>query len=307
VYGGTGLGHLDTGLLPGRAYRWRVEAVRGGSVVGEATVSATTPAAVIGPLTGRAVSPSRIDLAWADPGGLDEVALQSSIGQVGRWAGGTTAASHTGLAASTAYNYRVDGLRGGLVVASANVNGITTLAPQYAQRTWSGLATAVASYGQSGAKRTDTSNAYAGYYSSTWGTQRSLWTFDIPAEVRSCHSIDSVKVAVWSAHTYQNSGASVGLVVHHGSVAGGTFPGSTGAFGTFHAPKGGWVGQTGDGWLDVGRYTTPGRTTVAEEIRAHGATGFGLAATTTSQAGYMYATGTGADRPKLAITYTVRI
>lgn len=260
-------------------------------------------------LTATTVSASQISLSWTDLGPGHTYVVQCNPS--GLIVNGSTATSHqhTGLAGSTLYAYRVDAYYAGTKVDEAHASATTQAVPppQYQQKTWSGLATAVASYAENGSRRTDTSNAYAGRYSSTWGTQRSLWTFDIPSDVHNCASIDAVRFAVWSLHTFNNSGASVGLVVHHGSVAGSTFPGSTGIFGTYHAPKPGWIGQTPDGWVDITNAATPGRSTVREEFRVLGAAGLGLAATTTAQAGYMYAWGTGLDRPKLSITYTVRI
>lgn len=164
----------------------------------------------------------------------------------------------------------------------------------------------------------NTSELYYGYYSSNQGQQKSLWCWNIPADVRNCISIDRIDVLVYNIHAYLNSGGSTGLVVHHGAFQGGfpaTFPGSTGILQhggnnwLIGTPKPGYMSQDGSGWMtNIHVLTSPGRTTLAEEFRVNGAQGMGLASPGSSTSQYGYAAGAyhhPHHRPAIKIWYTV--
>jgi hypothetical protein len=232
----------------------------------------------------------------------------------------STAASfnETGLLASSTYSYRVDVVMGGQVVASGTAS-TTTSAVQFVQRTVDLSAVSSATFNGAGSNR-GIAECYYGRYSGTHGRQKSLWCFNIPADLRNCVSIDLMQIAVWNTHHYQSSGGRFGLVVHHGAYQGGfpgTFPGSTGLvvdgagnIPAWTTPKSGWMGDPliEGAWLSLLGFQTPGRASVADEFRLNGAHGFGLAAPDDSLNWYGYAMGASqANKPRLRIVYTVRV
>jgi hypothetical protein len=171
--------------------------------------------------------------------------------------------------------------------------------------------------GTGGVRYAEAATCYYGNYGANNGMQKSLWRWDIPADVRNCISIDRVDVRVWNKWHFLNSGGIVGLTIHHNPTLGNTFGGSTeilqhgGANWYVGAPKPGWLTQDGSGWMtNIHVLTSPGRTTLAEEFRVNGAQGMGLAARSTSQSDYGYAAGADApsgQKPAIRIWYTVNV
>jgi hypothetical protein len=287
----------------------------GNKLVWQRTVLSTT-------VTATAVSTTGIDVSWtATPGAVYTLFRRRTGvgGEVGLVAN-TSARTYQdrGLVEGAEYTYYVNVVVGGALIGHSNLASVTlgvTPPPQFVQKSWSGRATASASYNGSNNNR-NVSEMYYGYYSGTNGMQKSVFSFDIPAEIRNCVSITGIDLAVWNIHTFQNSGTDVDLAVCHAPPAS-SWPGSSGplrhntADFPFRAPKGGWMGTwvQPDGWnRGIHVLSDPGRgITLAEEFRAHGAVGFALLPRTSAQSGYGYATGaTGANYPQLTIHYTVR-
>lgn len=296
----------DSGLLPGTGYQWTVTAHRAGEQVGAPVVcTATTPALSMAPMSATPRSTSQIDLSWSNPGGLDAVMLRDSLGGDQALAAGATSGSRTGLAAGTAYNFAVDGVRGSRKWPNLATASATTQAPVYQQKFWESRAAGSRTYNGSNADR-GVAEMYYGFYSSVNGVQKSRFWFNIPADMRNCVSIDRIDLAFWGQHTYPNGGNQVYLAIIHDA----NNIGSTGALNwTFNVPKGGWVGpHDGSGWcIGLQDLTSPGRTSMAEEFRALGAVGFSLVATTTAQSGYGYCQGaTQANYPRMRVWYTIR-
>jgi titin len=150
--GATGQGVVsfsDTGLAVSTTYFYRVVAGNGGGdSAPSAVVSATTaapppppPSAPEAPsgVTAVAVSSSQVDLGWQDVAGESGYTVQRSLNGVSGWDQvGTTGQdvvsfSDTGLAASTAYFYRVVASNGGGdSPPSAVVSATTATAPPVA-------------------------------------------------------------------------------------------------------------------------------------------------------------------------------
>jgi titin len=132
----------DTGLAASTAYSYRVVATNGsGDSAPSAVVTATTdapppsPPVAPGGVTAVAVSSSQVDVGWQDVAGESGYMVQRSLDGVTGWVQvGTTgqdvvAFSDTGLAASTAYSYRVVATNGSGDSAPSAVVSATTPAP----------------------------------------------------------------------------------------------------------------------------------------------------------------------------------
>lgn len=269
-------------------------------------------------LTAAASSPSQVNLAWTNLGPGWTYALQTSIGWAWQTPATATSWSHTGLAASTYYAYRVDAYYGGEKLVEAHASA-TTMAPSYQQKHVVLRAVSSATYNGANANR-GVAECYYGWYSSTNGIQKSLWCFDIPTDLRGCVSIDRIDFAIWNQHHFMNSGGSASVVVHHGDFRGGmpaTYPGATtpllyqGNAWNPGAPKPGWMTPNTDGWItNVHVLAASGRASLGEEFRSVGAWGLGLVASVAgnNQNGYGYAQGaTQAEYPRISIWYTVRV
>jgi len=113
------------------------------------------------------------------------------------------------------------------------------------EKTWSGYGAWTGTYGSDGERRND-SYAYYGYYSSTWGNQRSLVGFDVPNEVKNADSITSIRFKIYNRHHYLNSGGRIYLGTHDYSSRPGTWDGSRvdEQINDYAAPKPGWVDET---------------------------------------------------------------
>jgi hypothetical protein len=222
------------------------------------------------------------------------------------------------VAWATAYTAKVETFKSGSLLATGTSNTVTSPAappPAAVHKLVELEAFASASYNQSGQNRA-VGECYYGYTSSVHGLQKSLWIWDIPADVRNCVSIDRIDVRVYNIHAYLNSGGSTGLVVHHGTTLPQGFPGSTGILQyngqnwLIGTPKPGYMSQDGSGWMtNIHVLSAPGRTSLAEEFRVNGAWGMGLASPSTSTNHYGYAAGAGAapgQKPAIKIWYTTR-
>ena len=225
-------------------------------------------------VTGVATSWSTIALTITPPGiGADIYTIKRN--NVVIYNGAIVASyNDTGLAARGTYVYDISAQKAGQQVATAMTGQIITPARGTVQKDVILGRREYQSYYGSGSRRTNTSDMYSGYYSSNNGNQRCLALFDIPADVRGCVSIDAIYLSAWNIHAYNNSGVTKQCVItHHSTLASGTY-GSTATFFTTKAGKPGWV--SGGEWFEVKNYQCPGRTSVAEEFRTNGATGFGF-------------------------------
>lgn len=255
-------------------------------------------------LAAAALSPSSIRLTWTAPGAVPVDSYKLYRGSSLLYSGTALTRDDTGLAASTRYDYRIDAIRSGVVMSTATASA-TTQAPQYQQKVATLTAVETASYNSGGGNR-GSSSMYFGYYSSIHGTQKSQYRVAVPADLRNCVSVDKVEVSIMGRHTYPNAGTTVTLVVHHNTSLSGSYGGSTGGVTTRSIGKPGWFG--GSEWADVTTSSSAGRYTVAEEFRAHGAQGFGLATAGSGQSYYGYADGSGGPTvPRVRFTYTVRV
>ena len=129
-----------TGLAASTAYSFRVRAVNGvGPSAYSNTASATTSAAPTAPaapgsLTAQTASSSEIQLSWTDKSNNeDSFRVERSTGggafqEVQNLPAGTTAVRITGLAASTAYSFRVRAINGVGPSAYSNTASATTSA-----------------------------------------------------------------------------------------------------------------------------------------------------------------------------------
>ena len=219
---------------------------------------------------------------------------------------GPLAVVDIGTSYSSSNQAKVESFDGSALLKSALSNKVTTDAappPPTQQKTVTLSRTEWGSYNGSGQRRTDadgTTYGYSGYYSSTQGNQKSSFRFAVPADVRNCKSVDKVEISVYNIHAYGNAGRDVQLALHHYSDLGTTTAGSTGTFAARLAGKPGWVG--GAEWIDITNFTCPGRYTVKEEFRKHGAWGVTMnSGPTNSQAYYGYVR----NDVRLRITYTV--
>jgi len=244
------------------------------------------------------------------------------------YAGAELTFTDIGLTASTAYTYTVDAILGG-TVRSTDTATATTPARPTVQKTVTLTCNSATSYSgdatdnrfiADNTNRADSrgflfvgrygepSNAAISYY----GHQKAYWTFDIPAEVRNCLSIDTLYISVYMEDVpYQNAaGSNFSMAVHHGNFTVEGYPptpppGHTGIFVTLHSMDLNWLGMTE--WVEISNYVCPGRTTVKEEFRVNGAMGFMLKGLTDDPSDYGFATGSMSswNRPRMQINYTV--
>jgi hypothetical protein len=263
------------------------------------------------------LSTSQVRLTWTAPGaGADSYRLRRGGTQI--YAGPALTFTDSGLPAGTAFTWTVDALRGGVVVSTATANA-STLPVVIEDRFVSLFAVTSASFNGAGANR-NVPDTFYGQFSTVHGNQRSLWCFDIPAEVRNCVAIDRIDIAVFNQHHFQGGGNAVALVVHHGDFRGGfpgQFPGSTtalnfnGAVWRPMARRNAWLdaGANDGGWMtNCQGLAAAGRATLAEEFRVGGAWGLGLIAPSTAQAHYGYGQGaTQTNRPQLRLWFRVRV
>ena len=183
------------------------------------------------------------------------------------------------------------------------------------ERTVELRAVSSASYEGNGLLRARDSLCYHGRFDNTYGVQKSLWTFNVPPDVRGCVTVGSVEMSVMMKHMYSLSApGTVGVVLHSGAYQASPpamWPAVSGVIGTWPGYRGQWL--SGQRWIPIGSRIVPGSgfsagLTVAESFRAAGAQGLGLWTTSTSPNDYGYADGDpgSAEGPGLRVRYTVR-
>lgn len=208
---------------------------------------------------------------------------------------------------SRQYQAKVESFKSGLLIQTAYSNTVTTdpaPPPPTQQKVWTGTRVEWGTWRGNGTQRYHNSGAlYSGYYSSNHGNQRSSTRFNIPGDVRWCKSIDNVEVSAYNDHSYNYSGRTVYMALHHYSdlnSANGVRYGMTGAFASWSVPRDGWIG--GSEWISIRNYICPGRYYVWDEFRRHGAQGISFHQAPTNSQGYY---GYVRNDVRLRITYTV--
>lgn len=309
IYSGGALAWMDSGRWPATQYGYRVEAVRSGAVVSTATATATTPARADLGLVASATAWNTVGLSWSDPSGnVDEYRLKRNDTVI--YTGTAKAYSDGGRSASTTYNYKLDAMRGGLVIPPSDTASATTGARPVGTYSTGALgAVTSGSYSGSGGLKAANSYMWTGYYDSTWGRQKSAVVFPVPGAVRAsggCLEITKVEMSFWVQHHYYYTGGKMRVAVHHGNypdyASVPTWPGSTAAFGEYSANRGSWLGGTE--WVDITTKVCPGRYTVRDEFRLHGAWGLALVQPNDDHLYYGYTRGAQqASEPRLRITY----
>lgn len=83
---------------------------------------------------------------------------------------------------------------------------------QVTAKRWTGNSTWSASYAGDNSKRSP-EELYYGYYSSTWGHQKSLVGFAIP-DLSGCIEVTSAKFQFYNKHHYLNSGGNIYIALH---------------------------------------------------------------------------------------------
>lgn len=124
--------------------------------------------------------------------------------------------------------------------------GVFVNVKQLVTKTWSSIADWSQSYDGGSDPRND-GYLYYGYYSSTWGNQRSLIGFPVPTAVASSVAVTSVRFKFYNVHHYYSSGGSIGIGVHDYSSEPATWDGSRvdeNLYTVTDAPKPGWVDLT---------------------------------------------------------------
>lgn len=163
---------------------------------------------------------------------------------------------------------------------------------QVVTKTWSGYATWVASYDGGSAKRSGT-DLYYGYYSSTWGNQRSLVGFAIP-DLSGCIEVTSARFKFYNQHHFLNSGGDIIIAIHDYASEPSTWGGSRvdeAEQTVGDAPKPGWVDLTCDA-------------SIRSKLKTNGIKGFGFGpGPSNSQSYYGYVNGS--SDPWCEVKYTV--
>jgi hypothetical protein len=175
---------------------------------------------------------------------------------------------------------------------ASNSAGRVINVKQVVTKTWSGYATWVASYDGGSDKRSGT-DLYYGYYSSTWGNQRSLVGFAIP-DLSGCIAVTSARFKFYNEHHFQNSGGDIIIALHDYASEPSTWSGSRvdeAEQTVGDAPKPGWVDMTCDA-------------SIRDKLKTLGVKGFGFGpGPSNSQSYYGYVKGS--SDPWCEIKYTV--
>lgn len=156
---------------------------------------------------------------------------------------GTTAA--VTLSPSSTTNYYATYAGSGVYLPS-NSHVRTVTVRQLVTKTFSAVCSWSQSYKGNGDKRTDTSDCYYGYYSSTWGNQKSLIGWDVPAAVQGCVAITEATLEIYNLHHYENSGGEMPLGTHTKTSAPSTWGvgGGQANINKTTVPKTGWKTYT---------------------------------------------------------------
>ena len=175
--GAGSISYPSTGLASSTAYYYRLQAYNAaGTSAYSSTAVAVTPASVTVPaaptgLSAAALSSSQINLTWTDSatnetGYYVEQAASStgSFTRIATLGAGAVSYSNTGLAASTAYYYRVQAYNAGGSSSYSGIATATTAAAVTVPPAPLGLAATAVSASQIDLAWTDSSSSETGYY-----------------------------------------------------------------------------------------------------------------------------------------------
>lgn len=171
----------------------------------------------------------------------------------------------------------------------------TVTVRQLVTKTWSGNSDWSQSY-QGDKSQRSTSYLYYGYYSSSWGNQRSLIGFNVP-DLSGVVEVTKVRLKFYNVHHYMNSGGDINVALHDYTTKPTTWDSArvdNNEYTVGSAPKPGWVD------FNFGA-------TVRNKFKNNGIKGVGLGpGVTTSTNYYGYAANHASSTvPWLQIQYTV--
>ena len=164
------------------------------------------------------------------------------------------------------------------------------------EKTWSDYADWSMDYAGDSSQRNG-DYLYYGQVSSTWGNNRSLIGFPVPAEVEDCLEIVSARLRFYNVHHYLNDGGDIEIGTHKHSAMPATWMNEyvdQGLVTWGDAPKPGWVDLTLN-------------STMRAKFKA-GAQGIALGpgpSTSTSYYGYAHKHTSASYKPWLQIVYKV--
>jgi hypothetical protein len=213
-------------------------------------VSYTTPSAVQN-LRSTAQTDTSITLVWDLPatGDYAGAMIRYAVGSTppatttaGTLAGnfGGQLTTVAGLTRGTSYSFSVWAYSPTGGYSPAATLTVSTTGTAGTSRVWRGAATWSQPYQQDGSKRTLNTDVLWHGYGSSWGIQRSLVGFAVPAEVAGCLSVESVVLSLYWVHAYYNAGCTVSLGTHSHAAVPATWS-APAPLSTHHGPKPGWL------------------------------------------------------------------
>lgn len=254
------------------------------------------PSAVTG-FTATAASYKKVDLTWTAP------AIMGDIKDY--WISDGTNVTYASSSATSASRVTVGGRSYTFTIRPRTVNN--TLGPAttatvttpvgIVSKTWSGYATWHQSYWGNNNKASSfyQQSCIFGYYNSETGNSKSLIGFNVPAEVKNCVEITSIKFRYTVDHAYYGAGVDVRLGTHTNNSAPTTFSGAATAQETYFSAPESTVTRTITSW--------------AADNFMSGAKGISVGpgqSSSVSYYGYLYGSGAAtALRPWLEIKYKV--
>lgn len=247
--------------------------------------------------TATAASYKKVDLKWTAPVTMGDIKDY--------WISDGTNVTYASGSATSASRVTVGGRSYTFTIRPRTVNN--TLGPAVTatvttpvgivSKTWSGYATWHQSYWGNNSKASSfyKNSCIFGYYNSETGNSKSLIGFNVPAEVKNCVEITSIKFRYTVDHAYYGAGVDVRLGTHTNNSAPNTFSGAATAQETYFTAPESTVTRTITSWA-------------ADNFMA-GAKGISVGpaqSSSVSYYGYLYGSGAAtALRPWLEIKYKV--
>lgn len=283
----------------GTAWRkaWGNAAFNAAYIAPSNTPTTTTITSIPSAVNGTAAFTIAGTISPAPPGGT------VSLYRNGAYYGAVAAGSSWSASVSesgTSYWYAVYSGSGSYLASQSGSYWVTCRVLTTYTKTYG--ATSAFSYDGSGNKRTDNTNLYQGYYSSTWGLQRSIITFGTTAEtdLTGANAITKVELYLNCLHWGPDSGGTA--VVHTCSNTGapGSWSGVSNLSGTTDNTA--WTTKTGAKWCDLSSIS--GILTLSNWVGSPTMRAVALYINSTATEYYGYFAGAGATgEPQLRITY----